>query len=349
MNDFRRATQSQGSRSASRGLGARGGEACRRAGTVHILETSSDGPLMATSKTPYQHNRHQQLRGFCLAAQTGSISRAAEKLYLSQPSVSLQIKALERELGVELFERRGPRISLTRDGRMLLELARPLIEEMEQLPERFANQRQSGTRGTVRVAAGGSTLQFILPPYIRRFVKQFPDVDVRLHNVTGKDGLAQLRAGDIDCAVGPMLEAPPDIVFHPLFTFEPMLITCRDHPLARKRRVTLREISRFPLILPPRNQSTYRVVERVFSDHALEYDVKLEVGGYEVIKTYVQLGLGISIVMSHCLTKRDALHAISVKRYFPKRSYGVVLRQGQTISPAAERFIEVLSAGTHKP
>jgi DNA-binding transcriptional LysR family regulator len=302
---------------------------------------------MAAPVTPYKQNRLQQLRGFCLAARHLSISKAAELMFLSQPSVSLQIKALELEMGVQLFERHGPRITLTYDGRQLWELAKPLVEGIDQLEEAFASRRESVDRGIVNIAAGGSTLQYILPPFVDQFMQAHPHVDVRLHNVTGKGGLALLREGSADFAVGPMLDAPPDIVFHPVVTHEPMLITRRDHPLAQRKRIGLKDISKYPLILPPKNQSTYRFVEMVFTEHSLEYDVKLEVGGYDVIKQYVRLGLGISIVMGHCLSEQDDLHAVSVRRYFPKRAYGVVLRKGRQLTPPAQQFVEtILPAAT---
>jgi DNA-binding transcriptional LysR family regulator len=297
---------------------------------------------MADSNSRYKQNRLQQLRGFCYAARSRSISNAAQKMGLSQPSVSLQIKALERELGAQLFTRRGPRIELTHDGQRLMELARPLVDAIDGLDETFAALRDSAERGTVNVAAGGSTIQYLLPPFVAKFTLDYPQVDVRLHNVTGKAGLALLREGDVDFAVGPMFETPADIQFHPLVTYEPMLIARPDHPLAGQSRVTLKDIAKYPLILPPKNQSTYRVVEMVFAQHSLEYDVKLEVGGYDVIKKYVELGLGISIVMSHCLTGADHLHSVPLGRWFPKRTYGVVLRKGAALSPAAERFVEMI-------
>jgi len=297
---------------------------------------------MANATTRYKQNRLQQLRGFCYAARTKSITRAAEKLSLSQPSVSLQIKALEQELGTTLFERRGPRIELTHDGERLLELARPLVEAIDHLDANFAALRESPERGTVNIAAGGSTLQYLLPPFVEQYTREYPQVDVRLHNVTGKAGLALLRDGEVDFAVGPMFDTPPDIAFHPLVTYEPMLITRHDHPLAGRSRVTLKEIAKYPLILPPKTQSTYRVVESVLNEHSLDYDVKLEVGGYDVIKKYVELGLGISIVMSHCLTGADHLHSIPLGRYFPKRTYGIVLRKGKELSPAAEQFVRTI-------
>lgn len=301
---------------------------------------------MASPTSRYKQNRLQQLRGFCYAARTKSISRAADKLLLSQPSVSLQIKALERELGATLFERHGPRISLTHDGQRLLELAVPLVEAIDGLEDAFTSLRETIDRGTVNIAAGGSTIQYLLPPFVAEFTREHPQVDVRLHNVTGKAGLALLRDSEAEFAVGPMLETPPDITFHPLVTYEPMLIMRRDHPLADKKRVTLKDVANYPLILPPKNLSTHRIVEAVFAEQQLEHDVKLEVGGYDVIKKYVELGLGISIVMSHCLSGADHLHAVSLRKYFPSRTYGVVLRKGKTLPPAAARFVEMLRSGT---
>ncbi len=288
----------------------------------------------------YQLNRMQQLRGFYHAARAKSMTRAAEQLGLSQPSVSLQIQALEQELKTQLFERRGPRIRLTREGHILLELARPLIEGLDGLDEAFQSGRDSVTHGSVSIAAGGSTLQYILPPYVKTFVHEHPQIDLRLHNVTGKAGLELLRAGEVDFAVGPMLDTPADILFFPIQTYEPVLITAPDHPLARRSRITLQDVARYPLILPPRSQSTFRFVEMVFAEHSLQYDVKLEVGGYDIIATYVELGLGISVVMSHCLTGKENLHTVSLRRYFPSRSYGLVLRKGRKLAPAARIFIE---------
>jgi DNA-binding transcriptional LysR family regulator len=301
---------------------------------------------MAAANTRYKQNRLQQLRGFCLAARTKSISQAAEKLGLSQPSVSLQIQALERELGTKLFDRRGPRITLTHDGQKLLELARPLVDAIDSLEVTFSSLRESPDRGVVNIAAGGSTIQYLLPPFVEKYTREHPQVDVRLHNVTGKAGLELLREGEVDFAIGPMLDTPPDIKFHPIVTYEPMLITRLDHPLAKKTRVTLKDVAHYPLILPPKNLSTHNVVESVFAEHELAHDVKLEVGGYDVIKRYVELGLGISIVMSHCLSGADHLHTAPMRRYFPSRTYGVVLRKGKPLSPAAAGFVEMLRAGT---
>ena len=290
----------------------------------------------------YKQNRLKQLRAFCYAAQANSISKAAERMFLSQPSVSLQVRALEDEMNITLFERRGPRIELTPEGQVLYELSSPLVEAIDNLPAAFAERCGNLDSGELDIAAGESTILYILPRFTQRFAELYPGIRLRLHNVTGRDGLAQLRADEVDFAVGSMLDFPDDITYQPIFTYDTMLITPLDHPLARKSSVSLKDISPFGLILPPRHLSTWRVVDLVFQQHDVPYQVKLEAGGWEVIKRYVELGMGVSIVSGLCLTGDDKVAAISLEKYFPKRTYGVVQRRGRFLSPAARRFIEMM-------
>lgn len=290
----------------------------------------------------YKRNRLQQLRGFCYAAHSGSVSRAAEMTFLSQPSVSLQIQALEREFSTTLFERRGPKIALTPDGQALYDLARPLVDAMDSLRDTFVASRKGLETGRVTIAAGESTILYILPTFVREFSRLHPGIDIKLQNVTGRDGMKLLRSDEVDFVVGSLIEVPEDIEYLPTFTFDPMLITPPDHPLAKKRSVTLAEVAEYPLILPPRHLTTWRVVEFVFQKHGLNYRVRLEAGGWEVIKKYVEMGLGISIVTSICLSGEENLGMVSLSRYFPKRTYGLVIRKGKFLSMPATRFLELI-------
>ena len=303
---------------------------------------------MSAKPVRYKHNLLQQLRGFCYAAQGQSISRAADRMYLSQPSVSLQIQALEREFNATLFDRAGARIALTDDGQTLYHLALPLVEGMDALKADFEDTRASVDHGRLDVAAGGSTIQYVMPDYIQAFVKAHPNIDLKLHNVTGQDGLALLRSGEVDFCVGPLLEVPEEIEFHPVVEYDPVLITAKGHPLSKRKRITLQDISKHPLILPPRHLSTWRQVDLAFKQKALHYEVRLEVGGYEVIKKYVAMGLGVSIVMAICITGDEDLEVINLKKFFPRRTYGIVMRRGQHLSPQAKRFVEIMSPEAKK-
>ena len=185
--------------------------------------------------TPYyKQNRLKQLRAFCYAARANSISRAAEQLFLSQPSISLQIQALERELKTVLFERRGPTIRLTSQGAALLEIASPLLEGVDHLSETFAARLGELNTGEINIAAGESTLLYLLPEYVKKFAKAYPGVRIKLHNVTGRAGLAMLRADEADFAVGSMIEVPNDISYLPRREFETVLIAPKGHPLEKK-------------------------------------------------------------------------------------------------------------------
>ena len=301
----------------------------------------------ATPRFYYKGNRLKQLRAFCYTVKLGTLSRAAEALFLSQPSVSLQLAALEKELGTTLVERRRRRVTLTAPGQVLYELARPLVEGLEGLDEAFhAGAGQLGPAG-LDIACGNATIQYLLPDMVAAFRARHPDIHLNLANVTGTDGLALLRSDEVDFAVGSMLDVPNDLSYEPLYHFDPLLITPPDHPLMQKADITLEDLSPYGLILPPKRLTTYRLVDLVFQRRNVPYHVAIEVGGWEVIKQYVAMGLGISIVTGICIgaADRERLGVRNLRQYFPQRSYGVVLRKGKYLSADARAFIDLIRPG----
>ncbi|MDQ3229416.1 MAG: LysR family transcriptional regulator [Pseudomonadota bacterium] len=292
----------------------------------------------------YKADRMKPLRAFCQTARLGSLSRAAEALYVSQPAITLQLQALERDLGVRLFERSGRRLTPTREGQLLYELARPLVEGLDGLDGLFREKISGLDGGELHVAAGSSTILYLLPKIVEAFRAQHADVRLTLHNVTGAGGLDLLRTDAVDLAVGSMLDVPGDLGYAPVYRFDPMLIVPREHALAAKPELKLEDLSPYGLILPPKRLTTYRLVDLVFQQNRVPYTVALEVGGWEVIKQYVAMGMGISIVTSICLTDadRERLVARSLAKYFPARSYGVVMRKGKFLSPQARAFVDLI-------
>lgn len=297
-----------------------------------------------TPRFAYKGDRLKPLRAFCQVARLGSVSRAAEALYVSQPAVSQQLQALERELGVPLFERNGRRLLPTREGEALYALARPLVDGLDALPAAFRQQLAGMDAGELEIAANSSTILYLLPRIVGAFRAQHPEVRLRLHNTISADGTDLLRADTVELVVGSMLEVPADLSYVPVHAFQPMLIAPLDHPLAAMPRLTLEAISKHGLILPPQRQVTWRLVDLVFQQARVPYTVSLEVGGWEVIKQYVAMGLGISIVSSICLDEADArqLAIRPLDAWFPARSYGVVVRKGKVLSPQARAFIDLI-------
>ena len=307
--------------------------------------------MSGSMRYAYKGDRLKPLRAFCQTVRLGSVSRAAEALFLSQPAVTLQLQALERDMGARLLERSGRRLVMTREGEALYELARPLVEGFEGLDTAFREQLRGLDAGELHVAAGSSTILYLLPEIVAAFRAAQPDVRLNLHNVTGAGGLELLRSDAVDLAVGSMLDVPADLDYAPVARFEPMLITPPDHPLARKKDLDLHDLSPYGLILPPQRLTTYRMVDLVFQRNRVPYTVALEVGGWEVIKQYVAMGLGISIVTAICLTEADRarLATRSLARWFPSRSYGVVVRKGKYLSPQARAFVELIQPQLSAP
>jgi len=289
----------------------------------------------------YKGNTLKQLKAFVAVARTGKMTDAADELFLSQSAISLQVKALEEELDTVLFERRGPRIQLTPHGRKFLDMARPLVEGMVGLSQRFEKEIKGNLEaGEVIIAAGESTIIYILPKLVSAFRERCPNIHVQLRNVAGRDGLAMIREDEVDFAVGSMLDVPSDISYTPIWTFDPALIMPLGHALAHKVNIHLEDITPYGLILPPRRLTTWRMVDRIFQQHGIPFSVVLEVGGWEVIKRYVELDFGVSIVTSICLRDEDPLIVRDMSRFFPKRSYGVVSRRGKHLTVAARAFLE---------
>lgn len=299
---------------------------------------------IATPRFPYKSDRLKPLRAFCQTVRLGSVSRASEALYVSQPAITLQLQALERELGVGLFERSGRRLTPTREGQLLYELAQPLVESLDGLGSSFREKVRGLDAGELNIAANSSTILYLLPKIVEHFRSQHPEVRLTLHNAVSADGTDLLRSDAVDLAVGSMLDVPQDLSYEPVYRFEPLLIAPPEHPLIKQRTLKLEDLSPYGLILPPKRVVTYRLVDLVFQQNRVPYTVALEVGGWEVIKQYVAMGMGISIITSICLTDadRDRLAARSLSQWFPARSYGVVVRKGKYLSPQARAFIELI-------
>ncbi|MBB3226343.1 DNA-binding transcriptional LysR family regulator [Luteibacter sp. Sphag1AF] len=323
-----------------------------RSAQPRIATRREGSPPESIERFYYKGNRLKQLRAFVYTVRLGTLTRAAEALYLSQPSISLQLKALERELGMPLLERTRRRITLTDAGETLYDMARPLVEGWENLDKEFHAKARGAQTGRLTIAAGSSTIQYLLPELVKAYRERYPDVQLQLANVTGKDGLALLRADEADIAVGSMIDVPNDIAWAPFQQYDPMLIMPPDHPLAERAGLRLEDLSPYGLILPPQRLTTYRLVDMVFQQRQVPYTVAIEVGGWDVIKQYVAMGLGISIVTGICITPadRERLVVRNMRQYFPQRSYGVVMRKGKFLSPEARAFIDLIKPGllTHR-
>lgn len=272
------------------------------------------------------------------------MSRASDILFSSQPTISLQIQKLESELNVKLFERRGPKLIKTTEGEILYNIAIPLVQGLDHIKDEFKARHNDLSSGELTIAAEESTILYILPEPVSSFVKQYPNIRLKLSNVTGRSGRELVLADEVDFAVSSMLDIPDKLEYSPFVSYSPILITPLDHPLAKLEQVTLEDIGKYGLVLPPSHFSSWSLIKMVFALNGVDYQVAVEAGGWEVIKSYVGLGLGVSIVTRLCITEKDQqrLAIVPLDKYFPSRKYGVVVRKGKRLSSPAQRFIKIL-------
>ena len=288
--------------------------------------------------------RFRHLQTFLEVARQRSVGRAAEVLNVSQPAVTQQLQALERELGLPLLERSGRRMVPTREGEVLYELATPLVEGLDALPEAFRQRVRGLDAGELNIAANSTTTLYLLPRLIAAFRAAHPDVRLVLHSAITADGAELVRNNVVDLTFGSMVDVPADIDYAPVYSFDHVLIAPRGHPLAAEPDPGLADIAAHELILPPRRQVTLRLVDQVFQRSRVPYHVALEVDGWEVIKQYVAMGMGISIVSSVCINEADAdaLEVRPLRGLFPARSYGVIMRKGKLLPPPARAFVDLV-------
>ena len=284
-----------------------------------------------------------QLQAFCAVAKEGSFSRAARVVFRSQPAVTARIQALEAALGTKLFDRLGRQVRLTPAGQALLHTAGPVLEQWASLPTRVQDALGGALRGPVRLGSGEAAMLYLLPEAIRAFRARHPAVEILVRNQPKEETVAMLKAGELDFGFRAMDTVPQGLLYRPSRTFDRMLIAPKGHPVLQER-LTLKALSRYPLVMPWKNSTTRQLVERAFNVAGLRCQVVLEAGGTEIIKRYVALGLGIAVVLEFCLTSEDrkSLAARSVRHLFGQDTYGVVVKQGRQLSRAAQALIRMI-------
>ena len=292
----------------------------------------------------HKRDRLRQLRAFCQAARLESITRAAESLGLSQPAVSLHVRELENELEAILFDRSGARIALTPAGRRLYELAGPLVEGMDDLSTNFLASLDVAISGQIHAAASHAGAAFVLPPYVKRFRDLYPGIRLRVKNCLLSEGVKLLLNDEVEFVLGVNDPYPTNALdYFELLPYEIVLITSLDHPLAGRDTVTPEEAADWPAIVPPAGTYSRRFGETAARQFGVEVGAVIEVGGWGVIKRYVESGFGISVVPNICILESDQVSVISLKQYFPTRSYGVFTRRGRFLAPAARRFLRIMA------
>lgn len=285
----------------------------------------------------------RQLRLVLALADTGSVSRAARECHVTQPTASMQLKAVSDSVGVPLYEVISRRVHLTDAGRDLARTARSIADDWAAF-EQGIDATKALTRGKLRVAVV-STAKYFVPRLLGTFCAKYPEIDISLE-VLNRDGVVQrLRDNQDDLYI--MSMPPTDIDLEDqVFMPNPLVvIVANSHPLAPRRNLDLDDLGKLRFILRERGSGTRMAIDAHFKRLRFKPNLRLELGSNEAIKEAVAGDLGVSVVSSHALHGQAAEHGVSVLDVtgFPIESNWHVVRQkGKQLSPIAKVFQEHL-------
>ena len=290
-----------------------------------------------------------QLRGFLMVARTGSFTRAAEALYLTQPALSLQVKALEAALGERLFERRGGGLLLTPAGRILLQRAEQMMGLLEQAEEEIAALR-GVEQGRLSIGTNDSYALYLLPDVVHLYHERFPGVELRLTNSCSTQVASMVADGEVDFGLVTLPIENERVQSRPLLWREDVLACAPGHALCSQSDPRPEQLVAHPLLLLDRGSSR-TLLDRLFEDAGLAPRVVIELGSVEVIKRYVEINLGISIIPRFAAEREIASGSLHVTRldWLPPRAIGLIQRRTGYLAPAAGKFVELFQeyAATH--
>lgn len=287
----------------------------------------------------------QQLRSVRETIRCGfNLTEVAAMLHTSQPGVSRQIRELEDELGVEIFARAGKRLTgLTQPGGALVPIVERLLIEAENL-KRAGQDFSDSQRGRLNVAATHSQARYALPHAVRDFRQGFPQVTLHLHQGSPKQVAEMLISGEADIGVATEALAHfPQLVTLPCYHWTHSIVVPPDHALlAHEGPVTLEALARYPIITYEQGYTGRSHIDEAFQRAGLEPDVVLTAMDADVIKTYVELGMGVGIVASIALDpERDQhLRALDARHLFEVNVTRLAVRRGTWLRGYAYSFIE---------
>ncbi|MFB2920111.1 MULTISPECIES: LysR family transcriptional regulator [Aerosakkonema] len=290
-----------------------------------------------------KHTTLHQLKVFEAAARHSSFTRAAEELFLTQPTVSMQVKQLAKAVGLPLFEQIGKRLYLTDAGRELLATCRDIFDRLAQFEMTIADLK--GVKaGQLRLAVI-TTAKYVVPRLLGPFCQRYPGIDVSLQVTNHEIILERFSQNQDDLYI---ISQPPENfegLMHPFLENPLVVLAPSNHPLAQQKNIPLESLSGEPFIMREPGSGTRQAVQKLFEQRGISVKVKVELGSNEAIKQAIAGGLGISVLSSHTVALEGTtshLTILDVEGFPIERYWYVAYPSGKQLSVVARTFFDYL-------
>ncbi len=286
-----------------------------------------------------------QLKVFEAVARHNSFTRAAEELFLTQPTVSMQVKQLTKAVGMPLFDQVGKRLYLTQAGEELVKTCRQVFENLEQFEMSVADLKGL-KKGRLRLAVV-TTAKYFIPRLLGPFCRRYPGIDVSLQ-VTNHEHLLGRMGENLDDLY--IMSQPPenlDVTTQSILENPLVVLAPADHPLTLEKNISLERLAEEPFIMREPGSGTRKAVSDLFEEHEIELKVQLDLGSNEAIKQAIAGGLGISVLSRHTLALEGTtgqLTILDVEKFPIERYWYAVYPTSKQLSVVARTFLEYLLA-----
>ena len=284
--------------------------------------------------------------------QNFNLTEVAEVLFTSQPGVSKHIKDLEDELGVALFNRKGKRLTgLTEPGKELIGIVERLLLDAQNIKQ-LADQFTQKDEGQLVVATTHTQARYVLPQVVKQFKAAFPKVHLVLHQGSPQEIVSLLQSGQADIGIATeALEGAEQITTFPYYHWSHGVIVPEGHPLATQKRLTLDQIAAFPIITYHEGFTGRGQIDKAFSDASLAPDIIMSALDADVIKAYVELGLGVGIVasMAYSNVRDQGLTLLNTEYLFRRNTTFIGIRRGHYLRGFAYHFMRLCSNDLTEP
>jgi len=290
---------------------------------------------------------YDQLASFLEVAKLQSFSRAAEKIYRTQPAISAQVRLLEQECGEKLFDRSGKKVLLTPAGEILLRYAQKLLDLQKEALQTIAELNLT-PRGKLYIGANEATCLYVLPKTFARFRQLYPLVQISIYRNFSHKILQKVQEGAVDLGIVTLPQTANNIEILPVFRDEVQVVVPKNHPLAKSRSVTIEEVAQHPLILP-KTGHTRVVIDRLLRDYRSHLQISMELASVETQKKFVGAGLGISLISREYAQPEVAagvLKLIPLEGQKIYRELGLIYRRDRYLSLPAKVFLQVVQEST---
>jgi DNA-binding transcriptional LysR family regulator len=282
------------------------------------------------------------LKAFVAVAESGSFSRAAEKLHLTQPAVSKRIALLERQLSARLFDRIGRTVNLTETGLALAERANPILQQVADT-ERAIRNLNGEIGGQLSLATSHHVGLWRLPGVLQTYSGQNPDVTLDLHFMDSEVAHERIVQGELEMAIITLAPTAHERLHAaPIWRDELVFVCANNHPLSQESDLSLEQLAQYSAILPDMSTFTGRIVKAMFQERDLVLDVGMSTNYLETIKMLIGVGLGWSVLPKTMLDVDVAV--LDIRNVPIERTLGVIHHVQRTLSNAGEAFMELLRA-----